>query len=125
MQGAGYGGMRGGYGASPMMNGGMQQPQSQGAAATIGQWISDDAKQAVAEATGGGQQGASPMMGGMMGQQAAPVKTKNLVVAYMKKRAFSLIMLGVCLVLFTCTIFTDLGTMLGMKILALLSGINF
>lgn len=123
--GAGRMGMPGMNGGMAGMNGGMQQ--SQGAAATIGQWISDDAKQAVAEAqqqAGGGATG-MPGMPGMMNAQQAPVKGKNLVVAYMKKRAFSLIMLGVCLVLFTCTIFTDLGTMLGMKILALLSGINF
>ena len=76
----------------------------------------------------GAQGGAMPMggmMGGMMGAaQQQPVKAKNLIFAYMKKRSFTLIMLGICLVLFTCTVFTDIGTMLGMKLLGLLSGIS-
>lgn len=130
MMGYGGGMMGRGMMGGGMMGAGMQQPQQQGVASTIGQLISDDAKHALmeAEAQVAPQGGGSPMMPGGFGmpqQQAAqPVKGKNLYFAYMKKRALTLVMLGVCLVLFTCTIFTDLGTMLGMKILALLSGVG-
>lgn len=125
MTGYGRGGMMGMNGMSGMQ----QQQQSSGLAATIGQWISDDALNAVREAQATQQQGAgaSPMMGsfGMQAQAQQPQpKGKSLILGYLKKRSFTLIMLGVCLVLFTCTVFTDLGTMIGVKLLSLLSGIN-
>lgn len=98
------------------------QPQQSSAVSGIGQWISDDAKNALMEASN--QQTQQPTMSMGMNTPAQQPKGKNLMFSYIKKRAFTLVMLGVCLVLFTCTIFTDIGVMLGMKLLALLSGIS-
>ena len=76
---------------------------------------------------GGADMGAAAAGGmGAMGMQGAmpPATGKNVMFAYLKKRAFSLVMLGVCLVLFSCTVFTDLGITVGTKIIGLLTGIG-
>lgn len=72
------------------------------------QWVSDEAITSLREA--------QPQQGRPGG--------KNALLSYAKKRSFSLIMLGICVVLFTCTVFTDLGIMIGMKLIALASGIS-
>lgn len=72
------------------------------------QWVSDEAVASLSE---------------VQSQQGRP-GGKNALLSYAKKRSFSLIMLGICVVLFTCTVFTDLGVMIGMKLIALASGIS-
>ena len=115
MGGMGMGGMGG-------MGGAAQAQPTLGA--SIGRWISDDALAAVNESQNG-MAAAGGMAGGAMGMQPgmAPATGKNVMFAYLKKRAFSLVMLGVCLVLFSCTVFTDLGITVGTKIIGLLTGI--
>ena len=123
----GMGGM-GGYGRRGMgrmgmggMGGAAQTQPTLGA--SIGRWISDDALAAVNESQNG--MAAAGGMGAMGMQGAMPPATgKNVMFAYLKKRAFSLVMLGVCLVLFSCTVFTDLGITVGTKIIGLLTGIG-
>ena len=107
----GMGGMGGAAQAQPTLG------------ASIGRWISDDALAAVNESQNG--MAAAGGMGAMGMQGAMPPATgKNVMFAYLKKRAFSLVMLGVCLVLFSCTVFTDLGITVGTKIIGLLTGIG-
>ena len=115
MGGMGMGGMGG-------MGGAAQAQPTLGA--SIGRWISDDALAAVNESQNG-MAAAGGMAAGGMGMQPgmAPATGKNVMFAYLKKRAFSLVMLGVCLVLFSCTVFTDLGITIGTKIIGLLTGI--
>lgn len=114
MGGMGMGGMGG-------MGGAAQAQPTLGA--SIGRWISDDALAAVNESQNG--MAAGGMAGGMGMPGAMPPATgKNVMFAYLKKRAFSLVMLGVCLVLFSCTVFTDLGITVGTKIIGLLTGIG-
>ena len=133
----GYGGMRGGYGGMGGMNsmgmqggmgmggpgmggmgmggqmGGMQQPQQMGGGlSAVGRWVSDEAIAACMETQGG------LMQGGMGG--GLPVK--SMVFSYIKKRSMFLILFGVCVVLFTSTVFTDLGVRLGTWILNLIMG---
>ena len=125
----GMGGM-GGYGRRGMGRMGMGGMGGMGGAAqaqptlgaSIGRWISDDALAAVNESQNGMAAGGM----GAMGMQGAmpPATGKNVMFAYLKKRAFSLVMLGVCLVLFSCTVFTDLGITVGTKIIGLLTGIG-
>ena len=111
MGGMGMGGMGGAAQTQPTLG------------ASIGRWISDDALAAVNESQNG--MAAAGGMGAMGMQGAMPPATgKNVMFAYLKKRAFSLVMLGVCLVLFSCTVFTDLGITVGTKIIGLLTGIG-
>lgn len=99
----------------------MQSSPSAGStsAGTGKQWVSDEAIAALNDAQ------PQQVQQGMIGQ-GQPVKAggKSALVSYAKKRSFSLIMLGICIILFTCTVFTDIGTMVGMKLIALLSGIS-
>jgi hypothetical protein len=132
MGGMGMGGMRGGYGGGMGMGGmgmgggGQQQPQGN----MISRWISDEAVAAVAhlqpQQSGGGMgmgMGMGGMgMGGMGGGAQAPAPMKSVLVEYLKKRAFFLIMFGVCAVLLSTTIFSDLGIKLGGWILNRLFG---
>ena len=58
-------------------------------------------------------------MGGMFassGGQAQP-KAKTVILLYAKKRAFALIIFFACVVLFTSTVFTDIGLRLGQWII--------
>ena len=60
--------------------------------------------------------------GGPMGGQQAPKSKKTVALCYLKKRTFSLILIGICVVVLTCTLFLDVGTKLGMWIVQLVSG---
>lgn len=107
------GGMMGG-GMPGGMNGGMQQQQQVGGGlSAVGRWVSDEAIAACMESQGGAMQG-------QMGMGGTPVK--SMVFSYMKKRAMFLILFGVCLILFTSTVFTDLGVRLGTWILKIILG---
>jgi hypothetical protein len=113
----GMGGMRGGYGGGMggmgMGGGGQQQPQGN----MISRWISDEAVAAVAHLQPPQQSGGMGMGGmggmGMGGGAQAPAPMKSVLVEYLKKRAFFLIMFGICAVLLSTTIFSDLGIKLG------------
>jgi len=105
-----YGGGYGGYG------GGMNQQQQQnigGGLSAIGRWVSDEAMAATLDA-----------QGGPMGTSSANGSVKTMILSYMKKRAFFLIMFGICVILFTSTVFTDLGIKLGTWLLGLLMGVG-
>ena len=143
------GGMPGmGMGMGMGMGGGAPQPQ---AASGFSALISDDCKAALAEcgaAAGGAQMGGGMpgmgmgggfggggfgggfggMGGGMMGGMggAAPVKpkTKTVALTYLKKRVFTLILIGVCAVILTCTVFLDVGTAIGQWIVNLIGNIT-
>lgn len=117
-------GMRGGYGMGGMGGMGAAQPSSTG----IGRFVSDEAVAALAEATAGAQpQGGGMGMGmgmmGGMGATAQPPKTKSVILTYAKKRAFALIAFFACIVLFTSTLFTDVGLYIGQWIVTAVSGI--
>lgn len=125
----------GGMGMGRMGMGGMggaQQPAQSG----IGRFVSDEAVAALAEATQQAQGAAGGMggmgmgmgmggmgMGGMGGQQQVKPKTKSVILTYLKKRAFAVIMFVVCLVLFTSTLFTDLGLYIGQWIVDIFNGL--
>ena len=104
-------GMAGGMGGPGMgMQGGMQQPQQMGGGlSAVGRWVSDEAIAACMESQGG----MAPGMG---------VPLKSMVFSYMKKRAMFLILFGVCVVLFTSTVFTDMGIRLGTWLLRIIMG---
>lgn len=95
--------------------GNQMQPPTQGSNSSK-QWVSDEAIATLRETQP--QQAQQGIV-----QQDKP-GGKSALLSYAKKRSFTLIMLGVCAVLFTCTVFTDIGVMLGMKLLALASGIS-
>lgn len=62
-----------------------------------------------------------PGMGG--GAPAAPKpKFKQTVLCYLKKRVFTLVLLGVCIAVFTCTCLTDIGLSIGNWITNTLAG---
>ena len=121
------GGGMGGMGMSPMggsMGGG--QPQGK-------RWVSDEAVACVSMANpqgGGGGMGMSPMggmgmspMGGSMGGgQQQP--TKSVIMTYLKKRAFFLIIFAVATILLTSSIFTDCGINLAELSFKVLNKIN-
>lgn len=131
--GMGMGGM--GMGMGRMGMGGMgaaNQPAQSG----IGRFVSDEAVAALSEATqqaqgaaggmgmGMGGMGMGMGMGGMgMGAQQAKPKTKSVILLYLKKRAFAVIMFVICLVLFTSTLFTDLGLYIGQWIVDIFNGL--
>ena len=135
------GGMGGGMGMGMGMGmgrmgmggmGGAPQPAQSG----IGRFVSDEAVAALAEATQQAQGAAGGMGGGMgmgmggmgmggmgMGAQQAKPKTKSVILTYLKKRAFAVVMFVVCLVLFTSTLFTDLGLYIGQWIIDIFNGL--
>lgn len=112
----GYG--RGGYG--PGMGMGMggnnysPSPQNAGGGiAAVGRFISDEALASVMEAQ-------ATNADGMSGRGVR----KSTLSIYWKKRAYFLILFGVCAVLFTTTVFTSLGVRLGTWIMRVLMGIG-
>lgn len=73
----------------------------------------------------GGGFGGGGMMGGMGAQQApAAPKTKTVALCYLKKRVFSLVIIGVCIVVLTCTCFLDVGMKVGTWILEMVTGVT-
>lgn len=133
MGGMGMGmGMRGGMGMGAM-GGGAQAPVPGRRC-----WVSDEAVACVQMAAQGQAQGGSPMGGGMgmmgggmgmggmgMGAQAQPVPTKSVIMEYLKKRTFFLIVFAVATVLLMSSIFTDCGlniAELGIRVMHKLNG---
>lgn len=120
-QGMGMGGYgRGGYGAGMGMGMGMggnnysPSPQNAGGGiAAVGRYISDEALASVMEAQ-------ATNADGMSGRGVR----KSTLSIYMKKRAYFLILFGICAVLFTTTVFTNLGVRLGTWIMRMLMGIG-
>lgn len=120
--GGGFGGGMGGMGM-----GGGQPQQSSG----MGQFISDEAKAAVSESQPQQQGGGGMSMGGfgggfgggMGGQQEQP-KAKSIIVSYFKKRVIFLVLFGVCALLLSTTLFTDIGINLGTWVMNRLLGLN-
>lgn len=119
--GMGMGGYGGGMGMGGMGMGGMggmgatgpqQQPVGGGLSA-VGRWVSDEAIAACMTSQGGG-------MEGQMGMGGTTVK--SMIFTYMKKRMVFLILFGICVILFTSTVFTDLGVRLGTWGLKLIMG---
>ena len=136
----GMGGGMGGMGMGRMGMGGMGMggmgAANQPAQSGIGRFVSDEAVAALSEATqqaqgaaggmgmGMGGMGMGMGMGGMgMGAQQAKPKTKSVILLYLKKRAFAVIMFVICLVLFTSTLFTDLGLYIGQWIVDIFNGL--
>lgn len=138
------GGMRGGMVGGGMMGGGAQgQPQEYGMRR---RWVSDEAVNCVALANPqpqGGGMGMSPMggMGGMgmgvggmmggMGGQQQPMPTKSVIMMYLRKRTFFLVVFAVATILLTSSIFTDCGinlAELSFKVIdkfnSIISGVN-
>lgn len=140
-----------GGGMSPMggMHGGMMGGGAQGQSQEYGmhrRWVSDEAVNCVALANPqpqGGGMGMSPMggmggmgmgggmMGGMGGQQQQPMPTKSVIMMYLKKRTFFLIVFAVAMILLTSSIFTDCGINLAElsfriidKVNSIISGVN-
>jgi hypothetical protein len=101
--------------AGGMSNQGMQQSSPGGGFSALGRWISDEAIAACLEANGG-PQGTMQVMG------SSPLK--SMIFSYMKKRSLFLILFGVCVILFTSTVFTDMGIKLGMLILKAIVGFH-
>lgn len=130
MGGMGMGmGMRGGMGMGGMGMGGAQ-PAAPGRKC----WVSDEAVVCVQMASQGQAQGGSPMGGGMGmmgggmgmgGAQAQPMPTKSVILEYLKKRTFFLIIFAVATVLLMSSILTDCGlnlAELGISVINKLNG---
>ena len=109
----------GGYG----MRGGMSQSSGK-----TSQWVSDEAVQcsALLGGSGGSSQsmgmGGYGMQGGMQQQQAGG--TKSVILTYLKKRIFFIILFAVCTVILTSSILLGTGVNLaqwGMKLIEILN----
>ena len=114
----------------------MLNPQPQGGAGGYGggqqssaiRWISDEAIACAGGASAGGGMG-SPM-GGMGGGMGSPMGgspqggAKSMIMSYLKKRTVFLVVFAISVILFTSTVFTDLGLKLGMLILSWITGMN-
>lgn len=132
MGGMGMGGFGGGYGGghfggmSGGMSGGMGGGGQQQQPNFLTRFISDEAVAAVSGMQGQQQQGGGMGMGMMGGgmQQQQPPKVKSVIFDYLKKRVFFLLMFGLCAVLLSTTIFTDLGVKAGSWILTRLLGMK-
>lgn len=116
MSRGGYG--RGGYGAGMGMGMGgnnySPSPQNAGGGiAAVGRYVSDEALASIMEAQASNADG-------MSGRGVR----KNTLSIYWKKRAYFLILFGVCVVLFTTTVFTNLGVRLGTWIMRVLMGLG-
>lgn len=121
-------GMRGQMGMPGAFNSGMvdgprmgmqqvlQGQATGGGLSALGRWVSDEAIAACYESKGG------PMGAVQGGPSVGPVK--SMLFSYMKKRSLFLIMFGICVILFTSTVFTDLGVRIGIWLLNLLIGIG-
>lgn len=110
--GGGFGGGGGGFGGGGFGGGGFGgggAPQS-GGSSFASRFISDEAVSAVSTQDSGGSGGG---FGGGFGAPQAPPKTKMVLIDYMKKRMLFLIAFGVCVVLFSTTVFSDFGIQLG------------
>lgn len=120
--GMGMGGM-GGYGMGGGMGGGQQQQSSK-----LPTCVSDDMVQAMEMSQPHQQGGMGGMgmggMGGMMGGQQQQQSPKHTLLTYAKKRTFSLILLGVCMVVLFSSILVDTGINIGAFLSKILGIIN-
>jgi len=89
------------------------KPQSHGAVTTLNSWVSDEAIAALADLTGN--------QGFTVNTPQATSK-RSILFDYVKKRSFFLLLFGVSAVIFSTTIFTDLGYILGIWIMNRLLG---
>lgn len=93
-------------------------------------WISDEAVASVVKAgseqsSGGfGGGGFGGGFGGGMVSSAQKPKTKSVIVGYLKKRSFFLIVFAICCILFSTTVFTDLGIKVGTWLLGVITGVS-
>ncbi|MNV40173.1 hypothetical protein D3C71_1317740 [compost metagenome] len=71
---------------------------------------------------GGGGFGGMGGFGGSGGASAE--KAPSAVKVYLKKRVVFLVVFGVCIVLFSTMVFTDIGLKLGLQILEKLTGLE-
>ena len=134
-QGGGMGMGMGGFGGGMGGMGGQPQQSS----SKLGQWISDEAKAAVqsSQPQGGGMGGGGfgggfgggmgggfggGFGGGMGGSE--PAKPKSVIMSYFKKRVVFLVLFGVCALLLSTTLFTDIGINIGTWIMNRLLGIS-
>lgn len=132
--GAQGGSPMGGMGMGMGMRGGMGMGGAQPAAPGRKCWVSDEAVACVQMASQGQAQGGLPMGGGMGmmgggmgmgGAQAQPMPTKSVILEYLKKRTFFLIIFAVATVLLMSSIFTDCGlnlAELGIRVMHKLNG---
>ena len=121
MQGGFDGGFGGGYGGRMGHMGAMHGGAAPASKPNIvGRLVSDEAIAAFIESQPQAQ-GGNPMMG----QPAAPVRTKSIIVSYFKKRLIFLVLMGVCIAVFATTTFTDLGLKLGSFIVEKANGLFF
>ena len=121
--------------AQQNMMGGMSGPAP--AATGFASLISDDCRAALDECGAPGGMSPAPAggmggmgmgmggmgMGGMGAPAAAPASKKAVALCYLKKRVFTFVLIGICAVLLTCTLFLDVGTKVGMWIYQMVSGI--
>lgn len=81
-------------------------------------WISDEAVASVVKA------GSEQSSGGFGVSSAQKPKTKSVIVGYLKKRSFFLIVFAICCILFSTTVFTDLGIKVGTWLLGVITGVS-
>lgn len=89
-------------------------------------WISDEAVASVVKAgseQSSGGFGGGGFGGGMVSSAQKP-KTKSVIVGYLKKRSFFLIVFAICCILFSTTVFTDLGIKVGTWLLGVITGVS-
>lgn len=72
----------------------------------------------------GGPMGGGGFGGSMGGASQQLPKPKATLPIYLRKRVVFLVLFGVCLVVFTCTAFTDLGIKVGNFLIEAVSGLN-
>lgn len=130
--GGAQGGM--GMGGMGMGMGGMGMGMSANPAPQGRKWISDEAEMCVKMATAGA--GASPMAGGMGGmggmgmgmpmggQQQQPMKTKSVILEYLKKRIFFIVIFTVATIVLMSSIFTDCGINLAELLMKVMNKLN-
>lgn len=92
-----------GRGSRGMGGMGMQQQQQPvgGGLSALGRWVSDEAIAASVD---------------------AQTPFKSMILSYLKKRSLFLLIFGVCVILFTSTVFSNLGIKIGIWIIGILSG---
>lgn len=124
------GGMGGGFGGGGMGGGQQSKPQRS--------FISDEAVAAVQPSGGGSSGGMGGGFGGGGfggggfggggfgggGSQAEPKTGKSIIISYLKNRTIFLVLFGVCAVLLSTTIFTDIGIEIGNWALNRLLGVE-
>lgn len=98
---------------------------AQGDGGKSSQWVSDEAVQCSALLGGGSSGGMSGGYAmGSMGQQPQQGGTKSIIMAYLKKRIFFVILFAVCTVILTSSILLGTGVNLaqwGMKLIEILN----